>query len=106
MTIWTPMGTLRSHPPVKYFAGITYNPNFDGLDNSLSLLEETFSMIEIKSEPYEFSEFTAYYESEMGTDLKKFFVVFSDLQPPESLPDRPLSCHCLSHHQVKRPENF
>ena len=81
------MGQVKEHPPVKFFAGITYNPDFKGLQDILNLLEETFSMIEIKSEPYEFSDFTPYYESEMGTSLKKFFVVFNDLQPPESLPD-------------------
>jgi len=81
------MGQVKEHPPVKFFAGITYNPDFKGLQDILNLLEETFSMIEIKSDPYDFSDFTPYYESEMGTGLKKFFVVFSGLQPPESLAD-------------------
>ena len=81
------MGKVKDHPPVKFFAGITYNPDFKGLQDTINLMEETFSMIESKSEPYDFSDFTPYYESEMGTDLKKFFVVFSDLHPPESLPE-------------------
>ena len=57
------MGQAKEHPPVKYFAGITYNPDLNGLQDSLRLLEETFSKIEIKSEPYDFSGFTDYYES-------------------------------------------
>ena len=85
------MGQLKEHPPVKFFAGITYNPDFKGLQETLNLLEETFSMSEIKSDPYDFSDFTPYYESEMGTDLKKFFIVFSDLEPPELLPGYKIS---------------
>ena len=81
------MGQAKEHSPVKYFAGITYNPDLNGLQDSLRLLEETFSTIEIKSEPYDFSGFTDYYESEMGKGLIKLFVVFSDLQPPEALPN-------------------
>lgn len=85
------MGKVKEHPPVKYFAGITYNPDFKVLQDTLNLLEETFSMIEIKSDTYDFSYFTDYYESEMGSDLKKFFVVFSELQPPETLPKYKIS---------------
>ena len=95
------MGQAKDHPPVKYFAGITYNPNFDGLDNSLSLLEETFSMIELKSEPYDFSDFTDYYESELGSGLKKFFVVFAKLQPPEILPQFKINTNKIETRFIK-----
>jgi Domain of unknown function (DUF4416) len=81
------MGKVKEHPPVKYFAGITYNPDTKGLQDTLRFLEKTFSAIEIKSEPYDFSDFTQYYESEMGTGLKKLFVVFNELQLPEKLPE-------------------
>ncbi len=81
------MGKAKEHPPVKYFAGITYNPDTKGLQETLRLLENTFSEVEIKSKPYEFSDFTQYYEMEMGTSLKKLFIVFYELQPPEKLPE-------------------
>lgn len=81
------MGLAKDHPPVKFFAGITYNPDFKGLNDCLKLLEEIFSTIEDKSNVYDFSDFTNYYESELGVDLKKFFVVFYRLQPPENLPE-------------------
>lgn len=80
------MGIVKEHPPVKYFAGITYNPNFNGLQDALSLLEKSISVIELKSEPYDFSYFTDYYQSEMGSDLMKSFIVFTDLYSPENLP--------------------
>jgi hypothetical protein len=80
------MGQVKEHPPVKYFAGITYSQGFNEWDNCFSLLEDSFSMIELKSSPYDFSDFTDYYKSELGEGLKKFFVVFAKLQPPEILP--------------------
>lgn len=81
------MGLIKEHPPVKYFAGITYNPAANGLKESLRLLEDIFSTIELESDPYYFSDFTDYYKSEMGQGLKKFFVVFSQLHSPENLPE-------------------
>ena len=81
------MGIIKEHPAVKYFAGITYHPDFDRLQECLNLLEENFSKIENSSDHYDFSDFTNYYESEMGKDLKKFFIVFSDLDTPENLPN-------------------
>jgi len=79
------MGTIKEHLPVKYFAGLTYNSSVN-LDEVLSVLEQKFSAIEIKSHIYDFSGFTDYYESEMGKDLKKHFIVFAKLQSPELLP--------------------
>ena len=81
------MGIIKEHPAVKYFAGITYHPIFDKLQECLNLLEKNFSKIEHTSETYDFAYFTNYYESEMGENLKKFFVVFSNLDNPEKLPD-------------------
>ena len=45
------MGIIREHPPVKYFVGLTFSSNVN-VDEVLSLLEEKFSTIEIKSESY------------------------------------------------------
>jgi hypothetical protein len=81
------MGLIKEHPAVKYFAGITYHPEFDRLQECITLLEKYFSTIESTSETYDFFKFTDYYESEMGKNLKKFFIVFSNLDNPEKLPE-------------------
>jgi hypothetical protein len=95
------MGIVKEHPPVKYFAGITYNPGFPGLQDCLNLMEETFSMIETRSDLYDFSDFTNYYESEMGSNLKKFFLAFSQLHTPEILPQFKLKTNKIEKQFIK-----
>ena len=80
------MGEIRTHPPVKLIVGLTYI-NSTKLQDILRILEETFSSIEVQSEPFSFSDFTSYYQKEMGDNLKKVFLVFARLINPEELPD-------------------
>jgi hypothetical protein len=79
------MGTIKSHLPVKLFAAITFHPSFN-LPELYGKLDSDISQIEEKSVPYDFSSFTDYYHSEMGSHLKKLFIVFSDLIDPVELP--------------------
>ncbi len=79
------MGTLRSHPPVKYFTAVTFYLSFNP-ETLFSDLENKFSTIEMKSNPFEFSAYTSYYQEEMGEPLKKIFIAFSELMKPENLP--------------------
>lgn len=78
------MGEIKTHLPVKFFCAVTFAPTID-LQPVLTVLEKTFSGIEKSSEPFDFSSFTEYYDDEMGKDLRKIFVVFTKLMPPESL---------------------
>ena len=79
------MGTIRPHPPVKFFAAVTYCPYFKP-ETLFSELEKKLSVIEMTSDPYDFSVYTSYYQQEMGDQLKKIFIVFSELLKPEKLP--------------------
>jgi hypothetical protein len=72
------MGHIKEHAPVKLILGITYNPDVD-IAPIFTLLEDLFSSIELKSNVYQFSKFTKYYEPEMGKNLNKLFVVFAKL---------------------------
>ena len=79
------MGIIKEHPPVKLITAITYRSGFD-TKPVFSELEKTQSPVEMRSEIYNFSQFTPYYELEMGRNLKKCFVAFLYLIDPEELP--------------------
>jgi hypothetical protein len=81
------MGEINNSLPVKYFAAITFT-DAKFLDKVMKELEDTFSAVEMKSDIYNFSQFTNYYRKEMGDNLKKLFIVFSDLESPEQLADK------------------
>ena len=48
-------------------------------------LEQAFGSIDRRSERYDFSEFSPYYEEEMGGRVWKYFVTFGRLMPMDSL---------------------
>jgi hypothetical protein len=79
------MGNIRIHPPVKIFAAVTYTSASD-LTLICQGLESLLSVIELKSDVYDFSQYTDYYQGEMGTNLSKTILVFKELAEPESLP--------------------
>jgi hypothetical protein len=79
------MGKIKPHPPVKIFTALTFISSFD-LRPVFEELTSHFSPIESKSHIYDFSEFTHYYQKEMGAELNKTFVVFSELYQPDQLP--------------------
>jgi hypothetical protein len=70
---------------VKLITAITYQSGLE-VEPVFSELENFQSPVENKSEIYDFSKFTSYYEMEMGENLKKCFVAFLDLIAPEDLP--------------------
>jgi hypothetical protein len=80
------MGKISEHQPVKYFTALTFVTSLD-LQPVFSEIEALYSSIESKSRIYDFSSFTDYYQREMGDKLNKIFVVYSDLGPPERLPE-------------------
>lgn len=79
------MGLIKKHLPVKLIIAITYHPGID-VETVISELENLKLFVDKRSEIYEFSEFTSYYEMEMGSNLKKCFITFFDLIAPEELP--------------------
>ena len=79
------MGSIKEHPPVKLIIAVTYRSDID-IEQVISKLEQMESPVDNKSEVYEFSMFTSYYQLEMGEMLKKCFVTFKNLINPEKLP--------------------
>ena len=79
------MGIIKAHLPVKLIIAVTYCPKID-LESVTEALETVYSSIDLRSEIYNFSEFTSYYESEMGHNLMKCFLSFLNLIDPEELP--------------------
>jgi hypothetical protein len=57
-------------------------------------LEKEFGPIAVRSPVYHFNQ-TAYYESTMGSELQKQFLVFHNLVPLDSLPDVKLRTNAL-----------
>ena len=80
------MGQIKDYPPVKYFAAVTYSSE-EILEEMKDRLQELIAGIDNSSPVYSFSQFTSYYESEMGAALKKIFFTFLELKPAELLPD-------------------
>jgi hypothetical protein len=79
------MGKVKPHVPVKLFAAITYASTVER-DNLITGIAGLLAAIEFKSEVYNFSQFTDYYQDEMGSDLSKQIVAFAGTIAPESLP--------------------
>ena len=79
------MGTIKQHPPVKAFAGITFQTEKQ-LVSVLDKLSETFGTIDIKSGIFSFDRFTDYYQAEMGSGLQKILVSFETCIPVSYLP--------------------
>lgn len=87
------MGQIRLPNEVRLFAAITFqDPAL--LDPVKSALIARWGAIATESEIYDFL-FTEYYAAEMGNDLKKQFVVFQKLIPPERLVDAKLAANEL-----------
>jgi len=79
------MGKINLHSPVKLFAAITFSDLLD-MKMFFTDIEHHLSKIEFKSGIFNFSEFTGYYQNEMGENLQKQFLVFEKLIDPEELP--------------------
>ena len=78
------MGQIKEHIPVKYFSALCFVAELH-IDSILARLETLFGKIDHRSPVYNFDSFTDYYTPEMGRNLKKMFVSFEPLYPPERL---------------------
>ncbi|TFG95397.1 MAG: DUF4416 family protein [Calditrichales bacterium] len=102
------MGKIHVHQPVKLLAGITYHPSIP-VDRIIHLLEQHLSKIETISPQYDFSRFTDYYQAEMGAELVKQFVVFTDLIQPDQLAEIKIKTNLLEESfrdEAKRRVNI
>ena len=71
--------------PVQLFVGVIFSDS-DLLGPLEAELEERLGHIDARSAIYPFDS-TAYYEEEMGKDLKRVFYSFADLIGPEAIVD-------------------
>ncbi|MDP7555422.1 MAG: DUF4416 family protein, partial [Nitrospinota bacterium] len=79
------MGALKEPKPVKLFSGLIFKEK-EILLSAREKLVKVFGEIDFESDVSPF-DYTYYYEKEMGKDLKRKFISFSKLIPPNSLPD-------------------
>lgn len=95
------MGKINVHQPVKYFTALTYVSSYD-IETLSKELESIISPIEMQSTSYNFSSFTEYYQPEMGNDLNKIFWIFSELLPPDKLPEMKIKTNQLERrHSIR-----
>jgi len=77
------MVEIREPEPVKLFIGLLI-AKVTLLPQLYNLLEEKLGPIDLRSEFMDFT-FTKYYEKEMGAELKRQFLGFSNLIAPDKL---------------------
>jgi len=86
-----------SHPrepdPVLFFLGVTEKERGFFLREIRNFFEEELGIIAFEGPYFNFSEFTDYYEEEMGKPLWKGFYVFEKLREPEFLLDLKYLCY-------------
>ncbi len=86
-----------SHPkkpdPVLFFLAVTERERGYFLRELKKTFEEELGMVALQGPYFNFSEFTDYYEDEMGSPLWKSFYAFERLKEPEFLLDLKYFCY-------------
>ncbi len=77
------MGLMKRHQPVKLIIGFIFQEERI-LNQAMAILERQFGKIDFESNALSFIH-TAYYEKEFGKDLKRKFIGFLKLIPPQAL---------------------
>jgi len=84
----------------KFFIGIIYKDK-ETYNKVLQELKEEFGEIETESFEYNFDEFTKYYEGEIGTGLKKKFIIFKNLISRDKITDIKLFTNSIEDKHSK-----
>jgi len=104
------MGKIRPFTPVKLICGLIYSRE-KIMEEAAQKLTEMFGRVDLQSPSFTFN-FTDYYESQMGKDLKKRFLSFQQLITPENLPKIKIETNRLEDElrsafpDVNRPVNL
>ena len=77
------MGRIKKNLPVKLFIGFIFK-NEPALNRAEDILKKRFGKIDFSSAILPFL-YTSYYEREFGKDLKRKFISFGNLIPPQRL---------------------
>jgi len=93
------MGKIQTPDKVKLITGITYK---DGkiLENVLKRLSKIYGEIDFRLDPYPFT-YTDYYKDELGDNLKKIFVSFTELIDSEMLPEIKIQTNKIENEYAK-----
>ncbi|RLF25782.1 MAG: DUF4416 domain-containing protein [Thermoplasmata archaeon] len=79
------MGEITSFTPEKLIIAVLISRE-DFIEELNKQLEDNFGPIDYKSEILNFN-YTNYYNPEMGTNIKRFFLSFQNLISPDTLSD-------------------
>ncbi|HOJ43076.1 MAG TPA: DUF4416 family protein [Syntrophorhabdaceae bacterium] len=90
------MGNIKPPKPVALFSSIIYNSE-EPLFEALKTLEKNIGAIEDKTHVMLFNH-TGYYEKEMGSELKRIFILFNTLINRESIVDIKLMTNDMEKH--------
>jgi len=93
---------------VRLFIGILYSDNSKSvLDDVLKILIEKYGPLCRTSDEYSFSSITKYYDSELGSGLKKRIYFFEKLIAPGDIVDIKLFCNKLEDkHRIINSRTF
>ncbi len=80
------MGEIHTHIPVKLFTAISYGKEI-AVSFLIEKLESVFGKIDSESEEFSVDDFTSYYQKEMGKNLTKKIISFSNLIQADELPE-------------------
>jgi hypothetical protein len=82
------MAQPRQFAPVKIVCGVIYKEDVL-YEKVKGILAAEWGRVDLESPAFPF-DLTGYYEAEMGPGLRRRFMSFEKLTPPESLPGRKL----------------
>jgi len=106
------MARPRAARPVKLFAGLL-SGDVDLLRRARQLLTRRLGPVDLESDVWPFDQ-TDYYAAEMGPDLKRWFVSFATLVPPDGLAEIKLETNAVEERiagdcllpDISRPVNI
>ncbi len=99
------MAVPKPFRPAKLVAGVIFAREVY-LEKAENELKSLFGPVDLKSQPFPF-DLTNYYEEQMGTNLKRTFLSFAELVPPEKLSETKTRTNALEEKiRQDSGENF
>lgn len=95
------MALPQPAPKAKFFMGVMYADK-KLCENAVREIVNKFGPVEHESDEYDFTDFTAYYEDEMGDEIKKKFLVFKKPMGRDRLADIKLWTNALEDRFAKK----
>ena len=94
------MGRIKRPQPVKLIIGFIFKEE-NALKKAKGLLRRNFDIIDYESQILPFTH-TDYYAKEFGKPLKRQFISFRKLIPPENLPKIKITTNTIEQKLSKR----